>query len=80
MIRKLKLQKAVLAFILGIIGLVAYKIMNANGLDSSIYALEFSGLMLVAGAVMFLYPILFAKKDKEGITVELDPEKQEEGA
>jgi hypothetical protein len=35
--------------------------------------LEASGLFLMLGALLFLYPILFARKDKEGC-VELDPE------
>lgn len=76
MIRILKLQKAVVAIILGILALVAYKIMAANKLDSSKYLLPISGFLFIAGALMFLYPILFAKKDKEGC-VELDPEKQD---
>lgn len=77
MIKVLKLQKAVIAFILGIIALVAYKIMSLNGIDASFYVLELSGLFFVTGAVLFLYPIFFSKADKEG-NVELDPEKQEE--
>jgi hypothetical protein len=35
--------------------------------------LEASGLFLILGALLFLYPILFARKDKEGC-VELDPD------
>ncbi len=73
MIKVLKLQKAVIAFILGVLALVGYKIMNANKMDSSIYMLEAAGMFFVLGALMFIYPILFAKKDKEG-SVELDPE------
>ena len=77
MIKILKLQKALIAIILGIVALVAYKIMNVNKIDASIYVLELAGFFFVAGALMFMYPILFAKKDKEGC-VELEPEKQEE--
>ncbi|MES2458168.1 MAG: isoleucyl-tRNA synthetase [Bacteroidota bacterium] len=78
MIRILKLQKAVIAFILGVVALVAYRIMSENKLESSRYLLTLSGILFIAGALMFLYPILSAKKVKEEDCVELDPEKQEE--
>jgi predicted membrane channel-forming protein YqfA (hemolysin III family) len=77
MIKVLKLQKAVMAIVLGIIALIVYKVMSVNDMESSIYVLELSGLLFVMGALLFLYPIFFAKKDKEG-NVELDPEQQEE--
>ena len=76
MIKVLKLQKAVIAFILGILALVAYGIMNANKVEESSYVLTLAGLLFVAGSLMAIYPILFAKKDKKG-KVELDPEKHE---
>lgn len=75
MVKILKLQKAFLVFVLGVLALVAYKIMSINKMDSSIYLLEASGFLFVLGALMFLYPILFGKKDKEG-NIELDPEKK----
>lgn len=78
MIKVLKLQKAVMAIVLGIIALIVYKVMSVKDMESSIYVLELSGLLFVMGALLFLYPIFFAKKDKEG-NVELDPEQQEEG-
>ena len=59
------------------LALVAYKIMSVNKIDSSTYVLSLAGILFIAGALMLIYPILFAKKDKEGC-VELDPEKQEE--
>ncbi|TDQ06694.1 isoleucyl-tRNA synthetase [Pedobacter metabolipauper] len=77
MIKILKLQKAVIAFILGVLALIAYKIMMANKIESSNYVLSLSGLLFMAGALMFIYPILFAKKVKEG-QVELEPDKQED--
>lgn len=77
MIKILKLQKAVIAFILGVGALVAYRVMSENNAAESNYMLTLAGLFFITGALMFLYPILFAKKDKEGC-VELDPEKQEE--
>ena len=80
MIKKLKLQKAVIVLILGVIALIIYQVMSMRDLDVSIYALEAAGLLFMVGALMLLYPILFGKKDKEG-QVQLDPEKQalEEG-
>lgn len=79
MIKVLKLQKAVYLIILGIIGLIAFKIMEANKIESGTYVLRLSGLLFLAGSVWFIYPILFAKKvnDQE---VQLDPEKHEEAA
>jgi len=71
MIKVLKLQRAVIALILGVLALVAYKIMDANKVDGSIYVLEAAGAFFILGAILFLYPVLFAKKDKEG-NVELD--------
>jgi len=78
MIKVLKLQKAVMAIVLGIIALIAYKVMDIKHLESSIYMLELAGFLFVTGALLFLYPVFFAKKDKEG-NVELDPEQQEDG-
>jgi len=73
MIKVLKLQKAVIAIILGVLGIIAYMIMSANDVEWSKYVLEASGLLFMLGALLFLYPILFARKDKDGC-VELDPE------
>jgi membrane protein CcdC involved in cytochrome C biogenesis len=78
MIRMLKLQKAMVAFILGVLALVAYRIMTEHRIESSKYVLSLSGFLFVSGALMFLYPIVVAKKVKEEDCVELDPEKQEE--
>ena len=79
MIKVMKLQKAVIAIILAIIALIAYIIMSANDIVWSKYVLETSGLFLMLGALLFLYPILFARKDKEGC-VELDPDVPVEAA
>jgi hypothetical protein len=73
MIRVMKLQKALIAIILGVIALIAYMILSARDIEWSKYVLEASGLFLMLGALLFLYPILFARKDKEGC-VELDPD------
>jgi hypothetical protein len=73
MIKVMKLQKALIAIILGVIALIAYMILSARDIEWSKYVLEASGLFLMLGALLFLYPILFARKDKEGC-VELDPD------
>jgi hypothetical protein len=73
MIKILKLQKAVIAILAGALALIAYFIMSAKGISWSHYALEASGVCLMLGGLLFLYPIVFARKDKEGC-VELDPE------
>jgi VIT1/CCC1 family predicted Fe2+/Mn2+ transporter len=73
MIKILKLQKAVVAFILGVLALVGFKIMSEQEMEESKYLLTAAGVFFIIGALLFLYPILFAKKDKAGL-VELDPE------
>lgn len=77
MIKILKLQKAVYLIILGVIGSIAYKIMEANKIESGIYVLKLSGILFLIGALWFLYPILFAKKVND-VEVQLDPEKHNE--
>jgi hypothetical protein len=72
MIKILKLQKAVIAFILGVIALVGYIIMSKQEMEESQYLLSIAGALFIVGALLFLYPILFSKKDKSG-RVELDP-------
>lgn len=73
MIKVLKLQKAVIAMILGVIALIVYMILDPKVFTWSRYLLEASGLLLMLGALLFFYPIVFSRKDKEGC-VELDPE------
>lgn len=73
MIKVLKLQKAVIAMILGVIAFIIYMILDPKQVTWSKYLLSASGLLLMLGALLFFYPILFSRKDKEGC-VELDPE------
>jgi VIT1/CCC1 family predicted Fe2+/Mn2+ transporter len=77
MIKVLRLQKAVYLIILGVIGLIAYKITEANRIDWAVYILQFSGLLFLIGAIWMVYPIFFAKK-VNAEEVQLDPEKHEE--
>ncbi len=84
MIKLLKLQKAVFLIAAGILSFIISKVMDANNIKSSIYLKELSGVLLIVGALWFLYPILFAKKDKDGNaeiltdpTVELPAEEDE---
>lgn len=77
MIKVLKLQKAVYLIVLGIIGLIVFKVMEANKVDSGMYVLRLSGLLFLVGSIWFLYPIIFAKKVNDS-EVQLDPEKHEE--
>ncbi|MEE1945950.1 isoleucyl-tRNA synthetase [Pedobacter sp. KR3-3] len=74
MIKVLKLQKAVYAILLGIVALIAAQVMSSHKIAGSGIVLGASGLLLILGACLFLYPILFAKKtDKDGKSVELKP-------
>lgn len=74
MLKVLKLQKAVYVIVLGILAGIAAQIMSKNKVDGSNFILGISGAFLIIGALMFIYPILFAKKvDSEGEKVELQP-------
>ena len=74
MIKYLKLQKAVYAIIIGVIALIASLIMRNSDVSGSSTVLTLSGVFLILGALMFLYPIIFAKKvDADGEQVELKP-------
>ncbi len=78
MIKHLKLTKAIVAIALGIVALIAAKIMESNRVDGSQVLLAISGVLFIGGALIFLYPIVFAKKaDKDGRNVELKPAAKE---
>ncbi|SMC63758.1 isoleucyl-tRNA synthetase [Pedobacter africanus] len=79
MIKVLRLQKAVYVILLGVIGLVAYKLIEPTNAAYSVYVLKLSGLLFLVGALWFLYPIMFAKKVND-VEVQLDPEKQPDPA
>lgn len=74
MLKVLKLKKAVYVIILGVLTLIAAQIMSENKMENSNLVLGISGAFFIIGALLFLYPILFAKTvDSEGKKVELKP-------
>ena len=74
MIRVLKLQKAVYLIILGVLAVVASQVMNVKEIEGAQFVLGLAGAFFIIGSLMFLYPILFAKKvDMNGKKVELQP-------
>lgn len=77
MIKVFKLRKAVCLMVLGILSLIAFKIMEANKIESAIYVLKLSGVLLLVGASYTVYPILVAKKINND-EVQLDPDKNTE--
>ena len=79
MIKVLRLKKGVIAIVLGIILLIVAQVMSSKHIDGSNIVLGFSGGFLILGSLIFLYPILFAKKvNNEGEEVELKPAAKEE--
>lgn len=81
MIKHLKLTKAIVAMVLGIVALIAAKIMEYYRMDGNHLVLGIAGALFICSALTFLYPILFAKKaDKHGKSVELKPVAKEAGS
>lgn len=74
MIKILKLKKAIYIILLGIVALIVAQIMGSKKVEGSNVVLGISGVLLILGAFLSLYPVLFAKKvDKESDDVELKP-------
>lgn len=74
MIKHLKLTKAIVAMVLGLLALIAAKVLEAYKMDGDQALLSLAGIFFIASAIIFLYPIVFAKKaDKFGRSVELEP-------
>ena len=74
MIKLLKLQKAVLVLILGVLSYIAYRILDANEVTWARYLQMLAGVLVIIGALWMLYPVLFAKQDKDGnAEIETDP-------
>ncbi|WP_293743711.1 isoleucyl-tRNA synthetase [uncultured Pedobacter sp.] len=85
MIKLLKLQKAVFVIAAGLLSFIAYKVLDANEVKGSIYFQMLAGVLVMIGALWLLYPILFAKRDKDGNaeiitdpTVEVPVDEEEE--
>ncbi|MCZ4223653.1 isoleucyl-tRNA synthetase [Pedobacter rhodius] len=85
MIKLLKLQKAVLVLILGVLSFIAYRILDAYEVSWARYMQMLAGVLVMIGALWLLFPILFAKKDNDGNaeiitdpTVEVPVDEEEE--
>lgn len=77
MIKVLKIQKGIVMIVIGVMAIIGYAIMIMYKTPNSQFVLGFAGISFIVGSLMLLYPILTAKKDKDGV-VELDPEKATE--
>lgn len=66
MIKLLKLQRAVLVLILGVLSFIAYRILSAYEVSWARYLQVLAGVLVMVGALWMLYPILFAKNDGDG--------------
>lgn len=66
MIKLLKLQKAVLVLILGVLSFIAYRVLSAYEVSWARYLQILAGVLVMVGALWMLYPILFAKNDGDG--------------
>lgn len=85
MIKLLKLQKAVLVLIMGVISYILYRVLEAYDVSGARYLQIAAGILVMIGALWMLYPILFAKKDQDGNaeiltdpTVEVPVDEEEE--
>ncbi|MEE1884003.1 isoleucyl-tRNA synthetase [Pedobacter flavus] len=74
MIKKLKIQRGIWVIVLGLISLIIHYLITLNDTNNTQFALGTAGVLFIAGSIMLLYPIIIAKKDKDGI-VQLDQEK-----
>ncbi|MFC3561974.1 isoleucyl-tRNA synthetase [Pedobacter jamesrossensis] len=66
MIKLLKLQKAVLVLIAGVLSYILYLVLDASEVKGARYLQMLAGVLVMIGALWMLYPILFAKKDENG--------------
>lgn len=66
MIKLLKLQKAVLVLIAGVISYVLYLVLDTSEVSGARYLQILAGVLVMVGALWMLYPILFAKADGDG--------------
>lgn len=81
MIRYLKLKKAALFLLIGVLAFIVSRVLASKRIDGDNVALAISGGALILGALLFLYPILFAKKiGDDGDKVKLKPIGEKDGA
>lgn len=74
MIKLLKLQKAVLVLVAGVLSYILYLVLDASNVDGARYLQMLAGVLVMVGALWFLYPILFAKDDGDGkVEILTDP-------
>lgn len=66
MIKLLKLQKAILMLVLGVLSFIAYRILDAYEISWARYMQILAGVFVIVGSLWMLYPIIFAKKDNDG--------------
>ncbi|KQR72300.1 hypothetical protein [Pedobacter sp. Leaf176] len=85
MIKLLKLQKAILMLVLGVLSFIAYRILDAYEISWARYMQILAGVFVIVGSLWMLYPIIFAKKDNDGNaeiitdpTVEVPVDEEEE--
>lgn len=76
MIKLLKIQKGIWIILIGVLVMVAYSILLVKEHPYSQFALGLAGVLFIIGSLLLLYPILTAKKDRDGI-VHLDPNAEE---
>lgn len=76
MIKLLKIQKGIWIIVIGVLAMVIYSILIVKENPYSEYVLGLAGALFIIGSLLLLYPILTAKKDKDGI-VHLDPNAEE---
>lgn len=85
MIKLLKLQKAVLVLIAGVVSYVLYLILDSSEVPGARYLQILSGVLVMVGALWMLYPIIFSKADADGqaeiitdLTVEVPVDEEEQ--
>ncbi|WP_205942378.1 isoleucyl-tRNA synthetase [Pedobacter sp. SYP-B3415] len=61
-----KVKRSGIAAIMGILTAAAGMVMSSYKITGSVYVLQLAGFLMIMAALLFLYPILIARKDKEG--------------
>ncbi|WP_162618551.1 isoleucyl-tRNA synthetase [Pedobacter yulinensis] len=61
-----KVKRSGVAAVMGIVLAVAGTVMSSYKITGSVYVLQLAGVLMILAALLFLYPILIARKDREG--------------